>query len=315
MLWGSGAVLWTGGLGCRVTNCGTSSTVGSVLSWVGMGGQGCRSGEGGGWGWGGGVSAGNLGTVSVTSWWSPWACVIGLLVSVVAGRRFSSSCLSFSLHAASLCCSMRRSSSSRRLRARSTASESSDCFFLFCRHASVSSSPAGGAVVGNFVTRGPPLPTERPTVWPYTQTQWSKNMIKKKSQLCQMFNVSWQITVALSSSGTSEPIVFSYLLKAQNKHERTSERILFQPRKDVNTRAVKLAEKLNSNFCTKIIKILIIFEFKKGIISVRGEKNFWLLFWGHKRAHRVKYCHTNARFFKAIKKTRIIFEKSAQCLK
>ncbi len=36
----------------------------------------------------------------------------------------------------------------------------------------------------------------------------------------------------LSSSSTREP-TFSYLLKARNKHEWTSERMLFQPRKDI----------------------------------------------------------------------------------
>ncbi len=39
----------------------------------------------------------------------------------------------------------------------------------------------------------------------------------------------------LSSSSIREPIIFSYLLKARNKHEWTSESILFQPWKDVNT--------------------------------------------------------------------------------
>ncbi len=56
-----------------------------------------------------------------------------------------------------------------------------------------------------------------------------------------------------------------------------------------------------------MIQIRIIFEFKRH--NLFCEKNsFWLLSWGHKKVHRAKYYHTNARFFKAIK-NKTIFEK------
>ncbi len=59
--------------------------------------------------------------------------------------------------------------------------------------------------------------------------------------------------------------------------------------KYIYIRAVKMAEKLNSNFVPKYYQNSNL----KGIISVRGKKSFWLLPWGHKRAkyelNRAKY--------------------------
>ncbi len=74
-------------------------------------------------------------------------------------------------------------------------------------------------------------------------------------------------------------------------------------------RAVKLAEKINSNFVLKYYQYSNYIRIYKASFLL-GEKSFLLLSWGHKRAHRAKYYHTNVRFFKAIKK-KTIFEKSA----
>ncbi len=54
-------------------------------------------------------------------------------------------------------------------------------------------------------------------------------------------------------------------------------------------RAVKLAEKLNSIFFTKILSKSELYSNLKGINSVREKKSIWLLSWGDKRAHRAKY--------------------------
>lgn len=136
-----------------LTRVGAGATPGVGVDWAGgacAGSSGSFSGTGAGTDGGAGGAGSSLGTAGGGAGAGGAVRTVGGAAGSPLSRlsgapNFSSSRLSFSAQAALRSSCMRRSSSSRRRRARSTARDISDedCLRL-CRHASSSSSGAGG---------------------------------------------------------------------------------------------------------------------------------------------------------------------------